>query len=248
MNRFERRITLRVLAIHAAVILFLFLQSTLQGCFRPEPKPEIVTFIEFGEPAPTPVIEEVSEMPEPEHPTPAPQEQVETPVPVKIPDPIPTPTKPTVEPVKKVQPPKVEPKKPKWEPVDPSQIKIGKKVPVTPVKPVISQSDIRKELSDIVKPSATPGNPNEISAYDAHIHSAFYKAWAQPAVAAARSAKVTIAITATGRIKTWRLSQSSGDPEYDATVESAVRKISILPKKPPAGYPLNNIVINFSIN
>ncbi len=251
MNQFKRRITLRVLGIHAAVVVVLMLQSLLHGCFRPEPKPEIVTFIDFGEPMPTPVIEEVTEISRPEpqpaptpDPTPVPEPPKPTPKPTPVPKPQPKPV-PTPEPKPE---PKAEPKKSDWSPASVDEIKKGKRINDTPPKPVISADEIRKELSDISKPVTKSGNANEISAYDAHIHSVFYNAWDQPAIAASRPARITISITSTGRIKSWRLSQSSGDPEFDATVERAVKSISILPQKPPAGYPLNDIVINFNIN
>jgi len=242
MNRFERRVTLRVLAVHAAVVLFVILQSALQGCFRPKPKQEIITYIDFGAPAPTPEVQEVQKMSEPE-PAPAPEPEP-TPAPKPAPKPTPKPT-PKPEPKPERKP---EPKKPDWKPVDPSQIKIGKKVDDPAPQPKISQSEIKSALKDVVESSAPVGNPSEIAAYDALIHKTFYNAWTQPAVAAARPAEVTISITSTGRIKSWRLSLSSGDPAYDATVQDAVKRIASLPRNPPAGYPLDNIVIKFSLN
>jgi TonB family protein len=246
MNRFEARVCLRVLGIHAGVVFFFVIQSFLHGCFHREPKREIVTFVDFGEPRPTPDIQEVKSITPDPQPAPTPEPVIQ-----EQPKPRPVP-KPEPKPVPKPEPkpaPKPEPKKSDWTPVAADQIKIGKKVNDTPAQPAISPADIQKQLSGIVdKPSAKAGNPDEIAAYDAHIHSVFYNAWTQPAVAAAQPAEVTISITATGLIKTWRLTRKSGDAEYDASVESAVRKISMLPKKPPAGYPLDNIVITFSIN
>lgn len=252
MNRFERRIVVRVLGAHAAVVMFLLLQSFLHGCFRPEPKREIVTFVDFGQPAPKPTIQEVSEMPDPE-PAPAPDPE---PVIQDIPRPQPTPLpKPVIKPEPKPVPqpdPKPQPKKPEWEPTKASDIDTtkSKRIAPTPQKPAISKEDISRELSGVVGEPTTEkvGNPSEISAYDALIHSAFYNAWTQPAVAAARPTEVTISISPTGLITKWRVSQSSGDAQYDASVEKAVRSISMLSKKPPAGYPMDNIVIKFSIN
>lgn len=243
MNRFERRVTLRVLAIHAGVVLFVILQSVLQGCFHREPKKEIITYIDFGAPAPTPEVQEVQSMSEPE-PTPAPEpEPAPTPEPPK-PEPKPVP-KPVAKPI-----PKPEPKpKPKPKPTytRPEDIKIGKRVNNPAPQPTISPSEITRALKDVVDTSRV-GNPSEIAAYDALIQQTFYNAWTQPAAAAARPTEVTISITSTGRIKSWRLSLSSGDPAYDATVEAAVKRVTALPRTPPSGYPLDNNVITFRLN
>ena len=187
-------------------------------------------------------------MSEPE-PTPTPEPKpAPTPEPPK-PEPKPVP-KPVAKPIPKPEPkpaPKPEPKKSDWKPVDPSQIKIGKKVSNPAPKPAISPSDIKSALKDVVD-SSNVGNPSEVAAYDALIQKTFYDAWTQPAVAAARPAEVTISITSTGRIKSWRLSLSSGDPAYDATVEAAVKRVTMLPRTPPSGYPLDNNVITFRLN
>ncbi|MBT8043112.1 MAG: hypothetical protein KJN98_08070, partial [Pontiella sp.] len=65
MKAFERKIALRVLGVHLAIVFALMLFSALRGCFRPRPKPEIVTFIEFGQPAEPVQVEPVNTMPEP---------------------------------------------------------------------------------------------------------------------------------------------------------------------------------------
>ena len=106
MTSFQRKVALRVVGIHLLVILMLVILSGLKGCFRRKPKPEIVTFIEFGQPAPAVAVQQVAQMaePEPVAPAPAPEpEPVKAPVPepVKktIPKPTPTPTpKPTPKP------------------------------------------------------------------------------------------------------------------------------------------------------
>ena len=253
MNPFERKIILRVVGIHAAIVLFLILQSLLRGCFQPKPKPEIVTFIEFGAPAPQVQVEQVAEMSEPEppapepEPEPAPVPEPPKPKPKPIPKPKPKP-KPVPKPKPKPEPPKkTEPEKPKWKPTPIDQIKKGKKIEEKPVKPAVSAADIKKALSGIASPSATPGNPNRNAAYDSHIYSVFYNAWKQPSSPAARPAEVTISILANGRIISKRLTGSSGDPQFDQTVMAAVNSISMLPQKPPAGYPLDNIVVQFRI-
>lgn len=252
MNQFKRKVTIRVLGIHLGVVAILMLQSCTKGCFRPKPKPEIVTFIEFGSPAPAVNVQEVTQMadPEPVKPTPAPTpEPTVVPEPVKktveLPKPKPKP-KPTPKPEPKPEPkPKPTPK-PKWKP---TKVDVSKSTRIEPTKPAVSATDIERELSGIVgEPTAsTPGNPNEFAAYDAKIYAAFYSAWRQPAANAARPAKVSISIQSNGRITTRSLSQGSGDPAFDKTVMDAVNSVSLLPK-PPDGYPLNNIVVQFRVD
>ncbi|QBG48967.1 TonB C-terminal domain-containing protein [Verrucomicrobia bacterium S94] len=258
MNRFQRKVALRVLGIHVGVILGLLLISSLKGCFRPKDKPEIVTFIEFGQAAPPVVVEQVQDMPEPPpEPEPAPAPEPE-PVPTPLPEPVKK-TIPAPKPKKEVPKPKPkEPEKPKWKPTPVDQIKKGRKIePKAPPKPALSQKDLdrlnnvlSKEAlpSSSAKPVENPGNPNEIAAYDAVIYSAFYNRWDRSGLSpTSRPAQVTLSINAAGRILTSRLSQSSGDSKFDAAVMLAVRSVTMLPRVPPRGYDLNNIIINFSI-
>lgn len=258
MNLFQRKVALRVLAIHIGVILFLTMISGLKGCFRSKPKPEIVTFIEFGQAAPPVAVQQVEQMNDPDPVEAPPPEPVEAPKPAPIPKPTPKPT-PTPKPKPKETPkpkPKPEPEKPKWKPTPVSQIKKGKKIePVKPAKPAVSDSEIQNALKSVQSPSVSSskptsgpvGNPNAISAYDAHIFTVFYNAWERPSSPASRPAKVTISISTSGRVLSSRLSQSSGDANFDASVMAAVRRVSMLPKKPPAGYPLDNIVVQYTI-
>ncbi len=249
MNRFERRVTLRVLGIHVAVVLFVLVQSFLHGCFLPRPKDDIIIFTEFGEAPSTPEIVEVEEMPRPEPPRPAPQQAEPLPKvtpPVEIPKPPITPQE-VPEPTPKKQP---DPPKPTWTPTPVDQIKVGEKV--NDPAPKLTQEQISKALSNIVKPApaptAKPGNPNEIAAYTSLIYETFYRVWAQPASAAARPAVITFSISSTGRIKSWRLSTSSGDPNYDATVKSAMNAVGSLSRSPPDGYSLDDIQMTFKID
>lgn len=253
MNAFQRRAALRIFGIHVGVVAVIMIMSGLKGCFRPKPKQEIVTMIEFGEPAPPVAVQEVARMPDPEPPAPDP-----TPAPVE-PAPVPEPVKPTIpKPRPKTETPKPKPKepeKPKWKPTNPSDIKIGKKVEPVKKEPVLTQKDLDRlknvqstESLPSAKPTDNPGNPSEIAAYDAVIYSAFYNRWDRSSLSpTARPAAVTVSISASGRILSARLSGSSGDSRFDAAVMSAVRSVSMLPKAPPRGYGLNNIKINFTI-
>jgi protein TonB len=243
MNAFERKIALRVVVIHVAVIGFFMIVAGLKGCFRRPPKPEIVTFIEFGQPAPPVQVQEVAEQPEPQPAPPKPEPPKEVPEPRAIPKPKPKP--------KELPKPKEAPK-PKWKPTPVDTSKAKRIKAPEPPKPAISSKDIEKALSGISSPSAKPdegpvGNPNEIAAYDALIHQVFNRPWVRPAVPGARPAKVTISISSTGQILSSRLSQSSGDSAFDASVMDAVRSVKMLPRKPPNGYPLDNIVVQYRI-
>jgi TonB family protein len=253
MNRFERKITLRVLGIHVAVIAFLLLQSLLHGCFRPKPKPEIVTFVEFGQPGPAVSIQEVSEMPEPT-PDPAPEPD---PLPVPKPKPLPLPDPVKSEPVAAPKP-KLEPEpvsrpepapKPKWKAVDPDKIKQGPRVNDAPApQPTLSQSDIREALSGVVESSSAVGNPNEVATYPGKVSNYFYPYWTPPASASAASDACEIRVTfrKDGVITGRKLMRSSGDAIYDQSAMAAVRAVSTVPR-PPAGYAFDYVEIEFKI-
>ena len=245
MNAFQKKITGRVVSIHVVIIFLVAIIPFMRGCFTPKPK-EIITFIDFGAPAPQVNIEQVSQLSDPEPPAPEPP-------PERIPEPVkkkPVPTKKKPEPIKKKPEPvkKTEPKKPKWKPtkVDPTKSKVIK---ATPKTPTFSAADIQKELSGITSstPTKTTGSPSQHSSYDSHIYTVFYNAWSQPGSPAIRPAEVTISIQSNGRITKRKLTRSSGDTEFDKTVMAAVNRISIFPQSPPAGYPLDNIIVQFRI-
>lgn len=244
MNAFERKVVLRVALIHLAIIGWFLVAFLVKGCFKRPPKPEIVTYIEFGQPAPPVQVQEVAEQPDPQPEPPKPEPPKPEPPPIKIPQP----TKKPV-PVKKAPKPPP-PKKKEWKPtpVDTSQ---AKRIEAQRPEPRLSPKVIEKELSGITQSSKqtteSVGNPNENAAYDALIHRVFNTPWVRPAVPAARPAKVTISISSTGRILSSTLTQSSGDAAFDASVMNAVRTVKMLPRRPPDGYPLDNIVVQYRI-
>ena len=236
MNAFQKRITWRVLGIHAAVILLVAIVPFMRGCFTPKPK-ELVTFVVLENPGPPVSVQQVTEISEPEPPAPEP-------LPKRIPEPVkkPTPVKKPV-PVKKPTP--VKRPEPKWKPtkVDPTKSKVIK---ATPKTPTMSPTDIQNALAGITQSSTpTTGTPSQFAAYDAQVFRIFYGAWARPGTAGALPAKVRISVSKSGRITGRTLIQKSGDPSFDQTVMTAVRSVSVLPK-PPAGYP-DNFVVRFSI-
>ena len=246
MNAFQRKFTLRVVGVHVAVVAVFWLCSVIPHCFRPKPK-EIVTFIEFGGPAPQVDVTPVSQMADPEPPAPEP-EPAPIPEPVK-PKPKPKPkSTPKPKPKPKVEKPKPKkPDKPKWKPtkVDPSK---SKKIEATPQSPTVSSKDIQEALEGITSstPTKAAGNPSEFAAYDAQVMRRFYGVWTRPGAPAARPAEVRISVSKNGIITGRTLVKGSGDSSFDQSVMAAVRSVSTLPK-PPVGYP-DNFVVRFSIN
>jgi TonB family protein len=236
MNAFQRKIKLRVVGVHAAIIFLMIVIPAIKGCFKPRPK-EIVTFIEFGAAPATVNLQPVAKMAEPEAPAPEPD-----------PTPIPEPVKPRPKPVEKPMP--KEPEKPKWKPVKASDIKIGKKVKSSsPAPPSISSSEIRKALSGIVSSSASPGSPSRFNDYYARVMAIFYQRWTPPASAtsATGSAVVRISMRKNGQITKRAKIKSSGDPLYDRTVMDAVNAVSTMPL-PPDDYPYDYVEVIFTLD
>lgn len=254
MNRFQRKVALRVLGIHVGVILFFMIISGLKGCFRSKPKPEIVTFIEFGQPAPPVAVQQVEQMPEPEPPapepapTPEPVKPAPVPEPVKKPLPKPTPKKETPKPKPKPK----EPEKPKWKPTPIDQIKKGKKIEPKPKKPAVSSSEISKSLSNVQSKDALPssgpvGNPDADAAYISQIGRFFDSKWNEPGNASPSSSVVyRIYISQWGTITKRTKIQGSGDSAFDASVKAAVNSVSKAPKPPP-GFPYDYVEVEFRI-
>lgn len=245
MNTFERKIALRVVGLHAAVIFLMIVIPALKGCFRPKPK-EIVTFIDFGGPAPQVSVQEVASMAEPEPPAPAPE-----PEPAPIPEPVKVKPKPRPKPEPKKETPKPKPKepeKPKWKPVKASDIKIGKKVKTATPKPAISSSDIKRALSGIASSSSSTGDPSRFNDYYARVFTLFYNHWKPPAAASsASSATVRISMRKNGKITKRAKIKGSGDPLYDRTVMDAVNAVSMMPK-PPSNYPYDYVEVTFTLD
>ncbi|MDF7798408.1 TonB family protein [Pontiellaceae bacterium B1224] len=253
MNAFQRKVALRVVGIHVGLILLIVIFSGLKGCFRRKPKPEIVTFIEFGQAAPPVAVEQVEQMVEPEPvETPPPEPE---PVPAPVPEPIkpkPEPIKPKPEPIKpKPEPikPKPEPVEPKWKPTPVDKIKVSDKR-IEPAKPAIDPSKIN--LSDVQEKSVTPtpgpvGNPNADAAYIAQIGNYFDQRWTKPdSSAPAASAVVRIYISQWGTITRRTKIQGSGDSAFDASVMSAVNSVSSVPK-PPSDFSYDYVEVEFRI-
>jgi protein TonB len=257
MTLFQGKVALRVLGIHVGIILCILMVSGLKGCFRPKPKPEIVTFIDFGQPAPPVAVQQVEKMAEPEPPAPEPAPQPE-PEPVKLPEPAKIPEKPkkTIKtPPKKVETPKPvkkEPEKPKWKPTKVSDIDISKSKKIEPVKPAIDPSEIdlsKAQVKTTDKPLTTGpvGNPDADAAYISQIGRFFDQRWSEPAGASpSSSAIVRVYISQWGTITRRTKIQGSGDAAFDASVMAAVNSVSTAPK-PPSGFPYDYVEVEFRL-
>jgi len=257
MNRFQRKATLVIYGAHAFVFFWCFVvllwMSALKGCFQPKPKPEIVTFIEFGQPASPVAVQEVEQMqppePSPPEPTPPPVEPVK-------PAPIPEPTKKIIKPKVENKEPKVTPKKvekPKWTPKKASEIDTSKAKRIEPVKPAVDPSEISQALKGVQSNEKLPtapgpvGNPDADAAYIAQIGRFFDSKWAEPPNASpASSAIYRIYISQWGTITKRTKIQGSGDSAFDASVSAAVNSVSTAPK-PPAGFPYDYVEVEFRI-
>ena len=242
MNEFQRKITLRVYGVHAGIILLMILVPLVRGCFKPKPK-EIVTFIEFGGPAPQVEIEPVSRMAEPE---PAPPE----PEPAPIPEPkkvMPKPKPKPKEPEKTPEPKPKEPEKPKWKATKPEDIIKGQRIEPKATKPAVSQADIEKALSGIA--SGPTGDPSQFNEWYARVMRLFYNQWTPPGTAssATGSALVRIYIRKNGQIEKREKIRGSGDPLYDRTVMDAVNAVNTLPT-PPSNYPYDYVEVIFTLD
>ena len=243
MNAFQKKITLRVLAIHAAIIFLVAVVPLMRGCFVQKPR-EIVTFIEMGEAAPAVSVQQVANMTEPE---PAPPD----PEPAPIPEPVkkkPEPIKKKPEPIKKKpEPVKPKPTKPKWKP---TKVDVSKSKVIKPSAPAITASDIEQELTGIVGESttaSTPGNPDADAAYISQIGTFFDRRWTKPESSApAASDVIRIYMSKWGTITQRKKIQGSGDAAFDASVMSAVNSVDTVPK-PPSSFPYDYVEVEFRI-
>ena len=257
MDAFRKKVALRVVGAHAAIVALVLLVPLLRGCFRSKPR-EIVTFVEFAAAPPQVSVEDVPQLaePEPEPPAPAPEpEPAPIPEPAKpkpVPKPKPKPkpkAKPKPKPKPKVQASKPKPKKPKWKPVDPKHIKIGKRVDAPSPKPALSSAEISRALAGIASSSsATTADPSRFNSYYARVMRLFYTHWKPPATAtsASGSAIVRIYMRKNGQIVKRKKIKGSGDAVYDRTAMDAVNSVGTLPKPPP-DYPFDYVEVVFTL-
>ena len=200
--------------------------------FRPREMPVVTEF--------TVVLEEnlvepvSSSQPPVQTPDPRPPEPVPRPDP-KPPEALPEPKDAIdIKPKPPKEPPKETPKEP---PPKKPEFQKGKRVELPPDKkqpdfsktykrvtePALSREEIKRLLNDGAKPGTRNQVPqDEASRCFSIIKGALYNAWDQPGSAdAGRVARLEIRLDSTGRIVSYRISQSSGNAAFDQTVLKA---------------------------
>jgi len=162
-----------------------------------------------------------------------------------------------IEPPKKVEPPKLkkpeepkpkppEPEKPEWKPVDPKDIKIGKKIEPKPTKPAVSASEISKALAGVQSSRTSLGTPGQFNDYYVRVMNALYGRWVPPVTAATgTSMTVRIHILKNGQVVKRVPISGSGNAAFDTTVMDAVNAVSTLPA-PPSDYPYDYVEVTFT--
>jgi TonB family protein len=205
---------------------------------KPEPKPEP----KVEPPKPKPPEPKVVEKPKPKLETPKPTPKPE---PVKKPEPKPEPVKPKPEPVKKVsyedylKQHKIEQQKPVPKPQP-----IPQPIQKTTV-PTINTGDISanlRELANSNNQTTQAGSPyvsaNELSRYHAYVNSILQSMWRAPEGQRFAGLKtlVRFRVESDGRISSYMIHTSSGDPDFDAVALSIFKRLTRL-NAPPKGKP-----------
>lgn len=247
VNPFQKKVGLRVLGVHVAVILLALIIPALKGCFTPKPKNIETFFVEIGGPVSVDPVPQQAK-PEPTVVEPAPVPEPVKPKPKPIPQPKP---KPKVEKPKPKPKPK-EPEKPKWKPtkVDPSK---SRRIEPKPSKPTISAKDIEDSLSNIAKPASSStkkssGDPNRFGYYYSQVMAKLHAVWTPPSSISSisRPAEVRFTMRSNGAITARQLTVSSGNTIFDQTVMAAANSISMLPK-PPSDYNFDYVIVPFAM-
>ena len=102
------------------------------------------------------------------------------------------------------------------------------KVDFTKLRPVTEKQLSPKEIANALASGAKSGTRNQVPANEISlcvglVRNALYEAWDQPGQgeAGSRPAKLYIRLDASGRISSYRISQSSGSAHFDTTVLKA---------------------------
>ena len=243
MNQFQFKIALKVLGIHVGVVALVLIVSALHGCFMPEPKKELVTFVELC--AAMPSTGESTEEPQ-QQPQPRQQEPEQQPeeVPEDVPDDIPDPDQ-IPETQQEPEPRQQEPEPRQQEP-PPRLARVEDIVTGPRVNTERSTPQRNVSLGNIVGDSGA-NSGDDFSAYRAQIQKRFYNAWDRPVVEGARPAIVRISFQSDGRISSRKLIQSSRDEAFDRSVMAAANRVSSIPR-PPAGYSNRSADIQFQLH
>lgn len=203
------------LTVHGLVVLLLLVSPALTRCMKPKPKEKVI-FVEMVAPAP--------------------------------PAPLPTPTPPVPEPPKP-KPPEPEPPKPEPKPepklkrpdeIKPQTNRVVRRQDQPVIKPPPVRTPTAAELAQQFRSSlptspsapATTGTPSEMGSYYGTVQRILYQAWQQPPGVAGLSAQVSIRIARDGNITQRNMVRGSGNATMDASVMSALRSVSSLPRLP----------------
>ena len=182
-----------------------------------------------------PVVSPPAPEPEPVKPIELPEPLKEAVVVKKVKEVVKKPVVKPPEPTKKVKPPETKPfvKGKRVEAVAPKpKIDFTKLTPVTS-KPVTAKKLTRAEIEKALRDGAKPGVKNqipddEISRCLVLVRRAMYEAWEQPSTgdAGSRPTLLTIRLDNSGRLVSYRISQSSGSAFFDQTVLKAAANVA----------------------
>ncbi len=203
MRAGQRQVGLLVAGLHlSAVALFVLLPSLLKGRFRPGPRSELVSHVEFVELLP------------PAEPLPKPDEirQAVPSLPAK-PEPILRPEK-------------------KWRPTPVDQIRKGRRVEASPKPKALTEREIKTALAGVVSGrQAPPEQFKSYYASITRILYARWSP-PSVSDGAVDSTVVRIFIRPDGKIVRQVRVASSGHAGYDGSAMAAVKDISMLPPPP----------------
>lgn len=257
------------LALHITVTVAAIISVLMKSVFKTDDHPiDPKQVFEMVEPAPeTPVAQQPQQddaMPQIEQ-----QKEIAAIEPMELPEPEPTPPEPTPEPTPPEPAPKPSPKpKPKKvvKPAPPKKVSFSdfaKKNPKANRNPAPSRPRTSAPVK-VGKISAGTGNLDKLAAakisvkggtgaamrslldlYITEIRRKAHSNWAIPTMAQGidYTAEVQFRVSQNGAISGLRIIKSSGNPEFDSSVLSAMRSVSLTP--PPDNEP-HTVTITFS--
>lgn len=208
-SRFYR--TLKIVAlVHVGALVLLLLTTGLPRWLKREATVVPIEFmVELPAPEPEPEVSVPERPPEPEPEPPAPEPEPE-------PEPLPAPPPP----------------EPRRAPIERSQVKVRREIPVRQPQRTLSPEEIRRRLQDgAVAGDRTTPIPDGDARYFRIVYRVLYDAWTQPSTEAVGGAQAIAAITLAsgGRLAGRRLATGSGNAEMDASVRAALEAVARVP-------------------
>ena len=215
---------------HATILFLLIVIPWIKNLLRPKPK-EIVTFVEMAAAPAATVAEPAPAKPVPEPAKPAP-----------VPKPQPKKTIPKPKP--KPEPKKEEPAKPKWKPAP--VVRQDRRV-ANPNAAQQQQSKVDLTRLRNVLQSSPSGAVSPFASYYNLVQQRCYSVWRQPSgTPIGITAIAAIRIENSGVISSKYISKSSGNAEFDQSVQNALNAVGNLPA-PPNGLP-NPVSVEFVLS